>query len=162
MRCCSDVSSISTSVTARSSSVADSFDLRMLDDARDSDDLVAAHDERPGLAVRPWDLGVDEHVLNLLRPAGETVAGLPSSHYETGRARGDSPRPPAHGSVEIDRAALEPQVVVFAFRLDAVAEIDAHRAGRRCDQLRERGRQRLSRVQGAQDVLVGSRMELAQ
>src|SRR3954453_3401941 len=162
MRRCSDVSSISTSVTARSSSVADSADLRVVDDARHGDDLVPAYDERPRLALRAWDLGVDEHVLNLLRPAGETVAGLPSSHFETGRAGGDAPRPPAHSSVEVARAALEPEAVVFAHRLDAVAEVDAHRAGRRREQLREGRRQCLSRVERAQDVLFGGGMEFAQ
>ena len=86
MRACSDDSSISVSVTARSSSVADSFYLRMLDDAWDSDDLVTAHDERPGLSLRPRDLGVDEYVLNLLPPSGESVAGPPSSHFQAGGA----------------------------------------------------------------------------
>src|SRR3954469_20401861 len=114
MRPCSDSSSIRTSTTARSNSVADSVDLGMLDDAGDGDDLVPAHHERPGLSFRARDLGVDEHVLDLLRPSGETVAGLPSSHFEAGRAGGDAPRPPAHRPVEIDGPALEPEAVVFA------------------------------------------------
>src|SRR3954452_14975779 len=134
----------------------------MLDDPRHGYDLVPAHDEWPGLALRAWDLGVDEHVLNLPGPAGETVAGLPSSHFETGRARGDAPCPPAHRSVELDRPALEPDAVVFAHRLDAVTEVDAHRADRRGQQLGERRRQRLAHVQRAQDVLVGSGMQLTQ
>src|SRR4051794_41939737 len=103
----------------------------MLDDARDRDHLVPAHDERPGLALRPWDLGVDEHVLNLLRPAGETVAGLPSSHFEAGRARGDAPRPPAHCSVEVDGAALEPEAVRFRPRPGPRTPDRAAPAGRR-------------------------------
>src|SRR3954471_7095803 len=106
MRACSVSSSISVSVIARSNSVADSFDLRVLDDAGNCDHVVAADHERPGLSVGAWDLGVDEHVLDLLRPAGEPVAGLPSSHFETGCVSGDPPRPPLHRPVELDRAAL--------------------------------------------------------
>src|SRR3954447_17135651 len=131
MRACSDDSSISVSVTARSSSAADSFYLRVLDDPGDRDDLVTAHDEGPGLSLRPRDLGVDEYVLNLLPPAGESVAGLPSSHFETARARGDPPRPPLHRAVERHRAALEPEALVFAHRLHTAADVDAPRPGRR-------------------------------
>ena len=50
-----------------------------LDDPGHGDDLVAAHDERPAFAVGAWDLGVDEHVLDLLRAAGEPVAGPPAA-----------------------------------------------------------------------------------
>src|SRR5437868_2519842 len=135
MRACSEDSSINVSVTARSSSVADmlapptpasrrlrvacsvepthAFHLRVLDDPGDRDDLVTAHDEGPGLSLRPRDLGVDEYVLNLLPPAGEAVAGPPSSHFETARARGDPPRPPLDRAVERERAALEPESLVF-------------------------------------------------
>src|SRR3954447_13642148 len=159
MRACSDDSSISVSVTARSSSAADSFYLRVLDDPGDRDDLVTAHDEGPGLSLRPRDLGVDEYVLNLLPPAGEAVAGPPSSHFETARARSDPPRPPLDGSVERDRTALEPESLVFAYRLHAAAEVDAARAGRCGEQLGELGRQRLAHVERAQDVLVGRRVQ---
>src|SRR3954470_15336627 len=162
MRSWSDLSSIRTSMTARSSSVADSLYLRVLDDPGNRDDLVATHDEGPGFPVGARDLGVDEHVLDLLPPAGEPVAGPPSSHFETRRAGGDAPRPPAHGSVEVDRPALEPEAVVLAHSLDPVAGAAARRAGRRREQLREGRRQCLSRVERVQDVLVGGGVELAQ
>src|SRR3954451_58337 len=65
--------SIRTSPTALSSSVCDTLGphFRVLDDARDGDDLAAPDDERPCLPLRPGNLGVYEHVLDLLPPAGE-------------------------------------------------------------------------------------------
>src|SRR3954447_14478093 len=114
MRDCSVSSSISVSVIARSNSVADSGYLRVLDDAGNGDHLVPAHHERPGLSVGAGDLGVDEHVLDLLRPAGESVAGPPSSHFQPGAVGADPPLAPLDGSGEVDRAALEPEAVVLA------------------------------------------------
>src|SRR5215471_10536463 len=95
MRRCSTSSSIRTSVTARSSSVADSLHLRMLDDAGHGHDLVAAHDERPRLPLRAGHLRVDEHVLDLAPPTRQPVAGPPSAHSKPFEPGADSPIAPA-------------------------------------------------------------------
>src|SRR5438034_1838801 len=106
------------SATSRSSSVCDTLDAHSfrLDDSRHGDDLVAAHDERPRLAGRTGDLCVDEHVLDLLRPPGEPVAGAPGSYLKAWHVGGDPPVAPAHLAFERDRRALEPDTVVFAHR----------------------------------------------
>src|SRR5215475_4461100 len=119
MRRCSTSSSIRTSVTARSSSVADSFHLRMLDDAGHRHDLVAAHDERPGLPLRARHLRIDEHVLDLAPPTSQPVAGLPSAHSKPFELRADRPVAPADLAGQIDGAALEPEPLVLAHRLNA-------------------------------------------
>src|SRR5690348_1531923 len=123
-------SSMRTSVTARSSSAADSFHLRMLDDARHGYDLVAAHDERPRLALRARHLRVDEHVLDLPPPTCESVAGPPSTHSKPLELRADSPLAPANLSGQLDRAALQPKALVLAHRLEPAAEVDTLRAHR--------------------------------
>src|SRR5690348_18269728 len=110
-----------TSVTARSSSVADSFHLRMLDDAGHRHDLVAAHDERPRLALRTRHLRVDEHVLDLPPPTRKPVAWPPSAHSKPSQLGADRPLSPADLSREVDRAAFEPQALVLAPGLDAAA-----------------------------------------
>src|SRR6266496_6084394 len=135
--------SIRTSPTAPSSSVCDTLGLHlgMLDDTGNGDDLVSTHDERPRLALRPGDLGVDEHVLDLLSPAGEPVARPPASYLKACELRLDPPLAPANRALERDRAAFEPGAVVFADKLNAVAEIEALRADRRRDQLGEGGLQ---------------------
>src|SRR5687767_1176543 len=71
IRACSVGSSISTSPTACSSSTWVTFGAHPLglDDAGNGHDIVAAHDERPRLALGTGDLGVDEHVLDLLLAA---------------------------------------------------------------------------------------------
>ena len=134
MRSCSRSSSIRTSPTPRSSSVCDTVcahPLR-LDDARHRDDLVAAHDERPAVTVGARDLGVDEHVLHLLRAAGEPVAGPPPPYSKAWQPRFDAPRLPRRpGRSRSTRPRLEPQPVVLAHRLHAAAEVDALRADRR-------------------------------
>src|ERR671924_308512 len=86
MRSLSVSVSIRTSPTADSSSVCDTLGphFGVLDDALDGDDLVATDDERPRLALGAGDLGVDEHVLDLLPPAGETVAGVESRRARRG------------------------------------------------------------------------------
>ena len=110
------------------------------------DDLVAAHDERPRLALGARDLRVDEHVLDLLLPAREPVAGPPASHFKPFELASGSPRRPSAPRRRASTGpALEPEPVVLAHRLDAAAEVDALRAGRRGEQLGERGRQRLAR-----------------
>src|SRR6476659_6656155 len=96
-------SSIRISVTARSSSVADSFHLRMLDDAGHGHDLVAAHDERPRLALRARHLRVDEHVLNLAPPTRQAVPGPPSAHSKPFEVRADSPVAPLDFAGQLDR-----------------------------------------------------------
>src|SRR4051794_22978491 len=120
-------SSISTSLTACSSSVADSFYLRMLDDPGHGHDLVAAHDERPRLPLRAGHLRVDEHVLDLAPPTREPVAGPPSTHSKPLELRADSPLAPPDLAGEIDRAALEPELLVLTYRLEAAAKVDTLR-----------------------------------
>ena len=68
------------------------------------DDLVAADDERPGLALRPRHLRVDEHVLDLLAAAGEPVARRASRALEARDARTRSSSRPSDRAVERDRA----------------------------------------------------------
>src|SRR5580765_4384225 len=137
------------SATSRSSSVCDTLDAHSfrLDDARDSDDLVAAHDERPRLAGRTGDLCVDEHVLDLLRPSGEPVAGAPGSYLKAWQVGGDPPVAPADLAVERDGRALEPDALVLAHRGQAAAEVEPLRAGRRRKQLVERRRLALREAQ---------------
>src|SRR6476659_5475719 len=155
-------SSIRTSVTARSSSVADSFDLRMLDDAGHGHNLVPAHDERPRFALRARHLRVDEHVLDLAPPTRQPVAGPPSTHSKPFELRADSPVAPADLAGELDRPSLEPEALVLAHGLEAAAEVDALRADGRREQLGERRWERVAAVERAQQVLVGGRMEAAQ
>src|SRR5581483_3974272 len=161
IRACSSSAVIRISPTPRSSSalVTDGGHPFALDDPRHGDDLVAAHDERPAFAVGARDLRVDEHVLDLLRAAGEPVAGPPPAYLKPWPLRGDAPRPPAHLAVERDRPLLEPKPVVLAHRLDAAAEVDALRGGRGVEQLGERGRQHAALVERAQDVLPRRRVE---
>src|SRR5947209_18374590 len=130
MRCCSASASIRTSVTARSSSVAFNFDIRMIDDAGNGDDLVPPHDQRPGLTLGAGNLGVHEYVLNLLAATREPVAGPPPSYLKPFGARADAPTAPADLARQLDRAALEPEPVVLAHGHDAAAEVDAARARR--------------------------------
>src|SRR6185436_11531698 len=155
-------SSIRTSVTARSSSVADSVDLRMLDDAGHGHDLVAAHDERPRLALRARHLRVDKYVLDLEPPTRQPVAGPPSAHSKPFELRADSPVAPADLAGELDRPALEPEPLVLAHRLEASAEVDALRADGRREQFGERRGEGVAAVERAQEVLIGGRMESAQ
>src|SRR5689334_2901087 len=114
-----------TSPTALSNSVWDTLYLyvRVIEDTGDRDNLVAAHDERPRLALRSGDLGVDEHVLDLLLPACEPVAGPPASYLKASELGLDPPLAPANSAVERNRAALQPEAVVLADDLHAVAEI---------------------------------------
>src|SRR4029077_11625588 len=104
-------------------------------------DLVAAHDERPRLALRARHLRVDEHVLDLAPPTSQSVAGLPSTHSKPFELRVDSPVAPPDLAGEIDRASLEPEPLVLAHGLDAAAEVDALPADGRGEQLGEGGRQ---------------------
>src|SRR5215469_10769377 len=140
-------SSIRTSLTARSSSVALSVYLRVLHDSRHRDDLVAAHHERPRLALRARNLRVDEHVLDLASPPRQPVAGPPSAHSKPWQLRANSPLSPADLSGKVDRPLLEPETLVLANGLDAPAEVDAPRSRRRREQLGERRRQRLPHVE---------------
>src|SRR3954454_6089199 len=114
MRRCRSSSSIRISVTARSSSVADSFDLRMLDDAGHGHDFVAAHDERPRLALRARHLRVDAHVLDLAPPTRQPVAGPPSTHSKPFELRADSPVAPPDLAGQLHRPAPGPHGPVLA------------------------------------------------
>src|SRR5438067_583658 len=156
--------SIRISPTALSSSVCDTLGLHlgMLDDARNGDDLVAAHDEGPRLALGAGDLGVDEHVLDLLAAPGESVARPPASYLKACELGLDPPVPPANRALERDRATLEPGAVVLTDELNAVAEIESLRADGRGDRLREGRLERGAPLQGAEEVLVGGRMNLTQ
>src|SRR5689334_13342444 len=147
------------SATSRSRSVALCVDPLRLDDPRHRDDLVAAHDQWPRLAGRTRDLRVDEHVLDLLRPSGEPVAGAPGPYLKAWLVGGDAPRAPAHLAVECDRRALEPDAVVLAHGGDAAAEVEPPRAGRRREQLVERG---WLSLREAQQVLLRAGMQSAQ
>src|SRR3954465_9865430 len=129
MRRCRASSSIRISVTARSSSVADSLPLRIFDDAGHGHDFVAAHDERPRLALRARHLRVDEHVLDLAPPTRHPVAGPPSAHSKALELRADSPLAPSDLAGQLDRPALEPEALVLAHRLEAAAQVDALRTG---------------------------------
>src|SRR5581483_8142457 len=164
MRSCSRSSSIRISPTASSSWASLACDtvrrhpLR-LDDARDGDHVVAAHDERPAFTVGARDLRVDEHVLHLLPTACEPVAGPPPPYLKPWEPGLDAPAAELDRAVQRNRAGLEPQAVVLAHGLDAAAEIDALRGGRGVEQLRERGRQRAPLVEHVQDVLARRRMD---
>src|SRR3954471_22463750 len=105
----------------------------MVDDARHGDHVGAAHDERPGFTLRPRDFGIDEHVLNLLPPPCEPVAGPPRSYLKSCELGADPPLAPADLALELERPVLEPEPVVFAHRLQSPAEIDALRAHRRAE-----------------------------
>ena len=129
---------------------------------RHGDDLVSAHDERPRLALRAGNLGVDKHVLDLLPPAGEPVARPPASYLKACQLGFDPPPAPANGPLERDRAALEPGAVVLADELDAVAEIESLRTDGRRDQLGEGRLQGATLLERPQQVRVGGRVKLAQ
>src|SRR5262252_3490446 len=120
-------SSIRISVTARSSSVADSLHLRVLDDAGHGHNLVAAHDERPRLPLRARHLRIDEHVLDLAPPTRQPVPGPPSAHSKPLEARADGPIAPLDLAGQLDRGMLEPEALVLAHCLAAAAEVDALR-----------------------------------
>src|ERR1051326_6567788 len=96
-----------TSLTPRSSSV-DAFDMDpfRVDDSGHRDHLVAAHDERPRLALRAGGLRVDEHVLDLLAPPGEAVASAPGPYLKASQLRFDAPSAPADLPLERERRAL--------------------------------------------------------
>src|SRR5215467_4438281 len=113
----------------------------MFDDARHRDDLVPSHHEGPRLALRPGDLGVHEHVLNLLPPTGEPVARPPASYLKAFELGLDLPLAPADVSLERDRSGLEPEPVVFAHCLQPAAEIEPLRAGWGIEKLRKRRRE---------------------
>src|SRR4051812_33858356 len=88
-----------------------------LDEARDSDDLVPAHDDRPAVPEAARDLGVGEHVLELLPPAGEPIARSPRPYRQTRLVGLEYPRAPT------DAALFEGQLVVFAHGGDPVREV---------------------------------------
>src|SRR5712691_7080058 len=111
-----------------------------VDDSGHCDDLVAAHDERPRFAFRAWNLGVDEHVLDLLAPSGEPVAGTPGSYLKAWELGFNAPRSPPHCTCQRDRPALEPDGVVLSYCGQPAAEVEPLRADRRREQLFERRR----------------------
>src|SRR5207253_4170441 len=143
----------------RRSSLAHRLDPEGLDDPRNRDDLVPAPDEGPRLALRAGNLRIDEHVLDLLPPSGQTVARPPGSHSKAWQVGGDPPRSPADLAAQLHRSVLEPEPVVLADGLQPAAEIDALRAGGGRQQLRDRGRQQRALVERAEEVLVGGRVQ---
>src|SRR5215210_2547997 len=96
-----------------------------LDDPGHRDNLLTPDDERPGLALRPRDLRVHEEILNLLRAVCEPVTGAPATDLETRNRRRDPPRSPPHLSLQLNRAALKPDAIIFAHRLQPAAEVDS-------------------------------------
>src|SRR6266550_9400950 len=105
-----------TSETPRSSSVCcDTLDAHSfrLDDARNGDHVVSAHDQRPRLAGGTGNLRVDEHVLDLLRSSGEPIAGTPGPYLKAWEVRGNPPLAPQHLTVEGNRSVLEPYALVL-------------------------------------------------
>src|SRR3954452_18782971 len=115
MRSCRRSSSIRTSPTPRSTSVCDTVGPHPLplEDPGHGDDLVAAHDERPALTVRPRDLGVDEHVLHLPRPTLQPVAWPPSPYLKPWQVGFDAPPSPLDAAAQVDGRRLEPEAVVL-------------------------------------------------
>src|SRR5262245_50007914 len=128
----------------------------------DGHDLVAAHHERPRLALGTGDLRVDEHVLDLPAAACEAVARPPRSYLKAWPLGLDDPLPPTDGSFKRHRAALEPQPVVLAHRLEAAAQVEPLRPGRRREQLREGRRERGALLQRPEQVRVRGRVQAAE
>src|SRR5215203_5840103 len=161
MRAWSASSSIRTSPTPCSTSVCDMrhLDIAVGHDPRDRDDLVATHHERPAFAVGARDLRVDEHILDLRGPAGESVAGAPAANPKPWQGGADRPPAPPHLAVEVDGRALEPQPRVLADGVRSAAEVDPLRPDRRVEELRERGWQRPPLVERAEDVLARRRVD---
>src|SRR3954471_1643826 len=131
----------------------------MLDHSRHGDDFAPAYDEGPRLALGSRDLGVDEHVLDLLPAPGEPVARSPASYLKACELGLDRPRAPADAALERDRGLLEPDAVVLAHRRQPLAELDAARALGRGEEDVEPGRPLLGH---AEEVRLGARVEPAQ
>src|SRR5918992_2063848 len=85
------------------------------------DDLLAAYDERPGLALGTRHLRVHEQVLHLLTAARKTIAGAPRSDVEARQVGLDRPGTPANTAAEGHRALLEPEAVLPPRRAEASA-----------------------------------------
>src|SRR5919109_1450758 len=83
------------------------------------DDFVAAHDERPRVALRARHLCVHEQILHLLARAREAVARTPRAHVETLKVGLDRPGTPTNAAAERNRALLEPEPLVLPYRLEA-------------------------------------------
>src|SRR5882672_11449413 len=152
MRSCNRSSSTRISPTPASTSVCDTSCRHPLglDDPGDGHDLVAAHDERPAFTVGAGNLGIDEHILDLPGAACEPIARPPPSYLKPWEPRLDQPRPPRDRAVQVLRAGLEPEPLVLAHGVHAVAEVEALRTGARIDQLGERRRHRAALVERAQ------------
>ena len=107
----------------------------------------------------PRHLCVDEHVLNLLRATGETVARPARADGEAGARALDPPRPERHAPFEAD-------LVVLAYGTDAVAEIGGLRPGvdarRSIERALELARQPWALVRQGEEVLLRARMQPAQ
>src|SRR5262249_1185770 len=104
----------------------------------------------------------DEHVLDLLRPALESVARAPGSYLKPWPRRGNAPRAPADLAVERHRRVLQPDALVLAHGLDASAQVDPLRPDRRREQLGRCGAQRRAALERPEQVLVGGRMDPAE
>src|SRR5262245_1082716 len=156
-----DSSSTSTSAMACSSSVCDTLSRHpfRLDEARDRDDLVPAHDERPGLPLRARDLRVHEDVLDLLAAPRQPVSGSPSTYLKAPLVRCDAPVAPADLAIEGHGRALEPHLVVLADDLPAPAEVEPRRAVDGLEELDELRRGGLA-VGQPEQIALGGRVEL--
>src|SRR3954451_6484192 len=156
MRAASVSLPIRISPTAPSSSVCDTLGLDPFraDDPRQCHDLVAAHDERPGLSGCARDRGVDERVLDFSRAAREPIARAPPPNDKPWELGVDAPAAPAHGAAQADRRALEPDLVLVTDRSESLPEVAAPRAWGCGEQLGERRRKRLAPVERTEEVLV--------
>src|SRR5439155_26761630 len=126
----------------------------MLDDSWHRDHLVAAHDERPRLALGSRDLGVDEHVLDLLAAPREPVAGTPRAYLKAWQLRLDVPWPPADLAVEREGGPLDPGAVVLAHERAPTAEVEALRARGRVEEVGD-GRRHRPSLREAVEVSLG-------
>src|SRR5438093_9325629 len=131
------------SLTSRSSSLTvtgspldddEGFPAGSLGDAGHRDDVVAAHDDRPRVPLRPRHLRVHEQILHLLAASREPIAGTARPDLQSGLVGAEAPRPPFDLSFEAQR-------VVLADRANAAAEVTRLRALERGEQLCERALQ---------------------
>src|SRR4029079_19594707 len=119
--------------------------------------FLVVGDHRPAVPLRPRHLRVHEHVLELLAPAPEPVAGAASPNRQTGLGRLDRPGAPPHGAV------VERDTIVFAHGPDPSPEITVPGSVARGEQLEQRllhsARETRTLVGEPPDVLLGGRME---
>src|SRR5919201_605304 len=92
------------------------------------------------VALGSRDLGVDEHVLDLLAAPCEPVAGTPRAYLKPWELGLNAPRAPADLAIELDGRPLHPGAVVLAHEGAPAAEVEALRAGLGVEELGDRRR----------------------